>query len=284
MPQDTSNTDSSERAEVTPASTAARQHQLRLRRYRRIQVTGGFLLACTFFLPAVNACNSSISPYQHTMDIVTAEDHFGLGEALLLLFHLSPYLWGLLIFLTVAAARRSQTETPMLPLALAFAGGLALTLFLLIGNIVNGDPMDQLFMLFATLAAISIPYWWKAVHKKEAGVLSLKWHGTICVLLWLLTLSRIYTPLYGLLLSIAGCALIATGCFLEAKLRGHRMNLFTLRSLLACAIEVHDTLDPRCRRCGYILTGLRSLRCPECGTPFQPVSSQLPTEQANDTR
>lgn len=27
-------------------------------------------------------------------------------------------------------------------------------------------------------------------------------------------------------------------------------------------------LPPTCRRCGYILTGLRDLRCPECGTPF----------------
>ena len=29
--------------------------------------------------------------------------------------------------------------------------------------------------------------------------------------------------------------------------------------------------EPRCAKCGYLLYGLPSNICPECGTPFEPV-------------
>ncbi len=38
--------------------------------------------------------------------------------------------------------------------------------------------------------------------------------------------------------------------------------------------------EPRCRKCGYILRGLVDNRCPECFTPFEPVSSGEGSQEA----
>lgn len=38
--------------------------------------------------------------------------------------------------------------------------------------------------------------------------------------------------------------------------------------------------QPRCERCGYLLTGLKSPRCPECGVPFD--DSQLEDDRHDD--
>lgn len=40
----------------------------------------------------------------------------------------------------------------------------------------------------------------------------------------------------------------------------------------------------RCRECGYLLRGLPSDRCPECGTPFNPHLTRIATKNGEDPR
>ena len=248
----------------------ARYH--RLRRWRRVQAMGGFILLCSFFLPAVEACNSPFVPASEVRDFL----EYGitdLGEGVwVFLFCIAAYLYGLLTCL-VALRRRTRPVAAEKKAGLSIALLLgAVAVILAVGIIIEvmGDP-DVISLggaAFMIAIAISCAYWLRSVRMGAGGMLCLRWYTALCCTVWFMCWFVGGDSMYGLWLSLAGSVIIAIGCFQEARLRSRLKAWPCAGRLLSSRLQLFDLGEPRCLRCGYLLYGLTTPRCPECGHPF----------------
>ncbi len=241
----------------------------KLRRYRRMQAFGGFFLACTIFLPAVNSCNSDITPIAFTiecyMESSPSPADFVFGTAIL-----TPYIFGLLVFiaclrnpLTDGGVRKPFSNRHIIPLTVLFLPFLLLFVQLLL------DPPNR-FELLAWIALLSIyfVFWFKTTRIGHGGELCLRFFYTAAFTIWFSNFIATENSLWGLWISTAGCVIIICYTFLEGKLRSGRRFHQTLSGFLTTRLRMIDTTEPSCVKCDYSLIGLNSNRCPECGTPF----------------
>ena len=144
---------------------------------------------------------------------------------------------------------------------------------------VEGFPgWEPGFIFFAALAVISPLYFLRSVRMKAAGLLCLRWYTALCGLAWFsLSLAAVSGRCYGRWLSIVSLLLILVSAYSEARIRTRRSHKETCWNLLRCRLELYDLDGPRCFGCGYLLVGLPSHRCPECGLEFDPLEYGLKT-------
>lgn len=251
-----------------------------LRRWRSWQGFGGFVLATSCFLPAIDACGSPFVPAREIWD--------GLSSASMSyrdwtgpLWIGLPYLIGLTIVITAlrgreCCAERERTRGRWLAVLLAvWAGVLLLTMLGELRIPKPGQTNPPIWhlneLMFAIASVLSLIHVCRGLRRGRSGLLCVRWYAGFCCLIWfswwfgmsLYTDERTY---YGIWLSMASSALIAWATYAEARLVSYQGRRATLSRLLTCSLTVYDIDEPRCARCGYLLHGLPSNRCPECGT------------------
>jgi len=265
-------------------ATTAGPRISRLRRAIAVQGLGGLVVAVTCFLPAVKGCSSPIVP------LVEVVDTFGRGSSMKnwsgATWILMPYLFGL--HLLVSAVRRRRAEkvctvpkdfvTPVL---------LGIWVASVVGPLVDDfdDWGSVAFWTEPSLimcvggALIVCCYIACIAGRREGWPLSVRWCASLLMLVWfgVWIVTNFKATYYGIWLSTAGTIAMLVGVVWEAAIRSILPWRSALWGLVRCKLEMREMDQPYCRRCGYLLIGLTSRRCPECGTAFESGETYLST-------
>jgi len=249
-----------------------------LRYWRRMQVLGGLIVTCCFFLPAVEGCNEWIVPAGEAWEVVDNIQHARSVTAFVggIALFASPYIWGL--WAALGALRSKSTvngERQLFGFAIAPLIFCAVSAFFIQAIAVNGTPRVSRIptspgrLTILVLAILTLFY---LLRVRWVGPLAMQaanfWGGMLCVswfVLWTLLGAMI-----GVHLALLGSVMVVMSAVGQAQAlsRLTRVRLL-LRMLIAAPIPIHDPAV--CSRCGYDLRGLPEPRCPECGTPFEPI-------------
>ncbi len=266
----------------------------RLRRWGVLGGFGGLLLFSAFFMPAVKGCSSPVIPAEHVWDALDdlpsaiGDWSSFLDSAAAAVSIGWPYLFGLLIVIICLRGWRCRHAAEQnlgisvavlvgclsVPLAISFVAYL----------ITHGAPWGQWnswSVFFALVACASPLYLLRSIRMGVAGLLCLRWYAALCGFVWFgmfLILGGFGQTYYGLWLSMVALILILVSTHAEARLRTRRTGLQTCWGLLRCRLQLHDLDGPRCFGCGYLLIGLPTNRCPECGREFDPAEYGLDAE------
>ncbi len=259
------------------SSAPLEQRPLRIIFWRRIQGVGGLLLAVSFFLPAVDACNSNIVPAKEVWQFVTGGPVRSLGDwAITFLWFVAAYLFGLLTVVLAVRGYNVQREPgPGHGVAVALVLGAVVVIVLAAALLELWDDLstgrgigwDLGTTIVITLALVSLVYGLRGLRMGPAGVLCVRWYVAVLCVLWFgyYLVTEPTDTRVGLWLSIAGAVVIILGAFQEARTRTDWASRRTLLALLTCRLKLFDVDGPRCGSCDYLLIGLTVPRCPECG-------------------
>lgn len=248
----------------------------RVRRARLISGLGGLLLTVSFFLPAVPGCNNiPIVPAGEWLDAMARPsglpDLEGLAWGFLL--YGACYLFGLLVFVSTLRSRgyRRRTEQCLGTSVSLLLGGVAVLIVgMMIWSAANGSwPSDRGDWLFVAFVVAGLAYWLRSRRLGPSGLICARWFAAISGLIWFGLWIVNGDALYGLWMSFTGCLLVLVGTSLEAVARNPEGGWATLWDLARCRFALHDLEGNRCVECDYLLIGLTSRRCPECGQPFE---------------
>lgn len=256
----------------------------KLRRAIALQGFGGLIVTATIFLPAVKGCGSPIVPAKEILDSIGSTSSLeGWGYASWILV---PYLVGL--NLCISAVRRRRTEkacstpkdvvTPVL-----FGVWIATFGAFLVGNFKRWGSLsfwiDPAVIFFQGSTLIMCFYLSCGLRRHEGWPLSARWCALLLALAWFgcWIVFDIQSTSYGIWLSTAGTIAMLVGVVWEAAIRSILPWRSALWGLVRCKLEMRDLDQPYCRRCGYLLIGLSSRRCPECGTAFESGETRVST-------
>ncbi|MEE9295493.1 MAG: hypothetical protein V3W34_11100 [Phycisphaerae bacterium] len=238
------------------------------------------LLATSFFLPTDGCIVYSAIPAEAAADWIKdpgfKKDLVGFAGFILLV---APHLYGLMtlvLALRFVSGNRSGEQLIGRSMAVLLGATAASVIILICWE------MRQVYLgveesLIVVAAVIASLYLLAALARGVVGLLHLRWFGSVCCCLafWLPCLTTFFLWLtdggarFGLFVSLGGAVLIGTGAYAEAKIRCGRGWLVTLGQLACCRLKLLPTGEPRCTKCGYLLIGLTTERCPECGQPFR---------------
>ncbi len=256
-----------------------------------MQGFGGLVLAVSCLFPAIDGCGSPYVPVKEILEEI-ARTPTSFEDWMFIGWIGFPYLVGLAVC-GIVIRWRSRPQQPIqcmggsvVWLQIAWTAmviaGIALALLDESWSIFE-DPTVTIHAVVAVCSIVCVA----AAHRNPlAGRLCVRWFAGLCCLIWFTgwfveeTASGSSTY-YGLWLSMAGSMLIIAGAFQEAKLVSVTTPMETLLGLLTCRLRVVDPEEPRCAACGYLLQGLPTNRCPECGTPFEsgsgdPMKERVP--------
>lgn len=268
-----------------------------IRRYLRIQGAGGMLLAACFFLPAVKSCGSPVVPAKDSVELI--EELVGIWRALpenigpvaekgeLLpgiaeviygtlgfpCMYFGPYFFGLSVFLLTLLYRRSKDQSgwsfdQFLSLLLVNCALFALLCESYLTWIVGTNGTGEWAMLLLLFAAAACFVYWLVANRNVAGrAICMRWMMAVGCLYWFgwWVVFEFAAVQYGMWMSIAGAFAIWLGCIGQVRVLhacGWRSAWWRLAT---CCVWATESGQPRCRQCGYLLIGLQSDRCPECG-------------------
>lgn len=240
-------------------------------KWRRVSGLGGLLLASSFFFPAVRACSSDYVPVEMVLD--AASDPSVEDVLLDIPVLIAPYLFGLLTFagmLFAAGGRRVAERTADRLIAVLMGVVTALLLAMIVLNLPAPGDWDVGEVVIVAMVLLTFVYLVGAARMGSSAAINIRWHGSVCCLAWFgfWFFSDVEAGRYGLWISLAGTLLIALGTITEASIRSGLRAPTTLARLLTCRLRRFDIDGPRCVSCGYLLIGLTSNRCPECGRVF----------------
>lgn len=257
----------------------AKSHPRPLRRARWLQGFGGLILAACSLFPAVDGCSTPFVPAKEIWQSL-AERPVTLDDFLVTCWIAMPYLVGIAylgVMLrwkgTLFHRGRCVGSTVMVLLAI-WTGCVFIALIKQVMHDSRTSFEDTFFLVHSVACLCTIAFLWSAFRRPAAAPLCARWFAGCCCILWFggwfvaetASGSRTY---YGLWLSLASSILIAAGAFLEALAIGTLSSMKTLGGLLTCRIRIPDPDEPRCSSCGYLLYGLPTNRCPECGNTFE---------------
>jgi hypothetical protein len=241
---------------------------------------GGLVLFCTFFMPAVNVCNSPYVPFEEAYCMCTSwSDTLGDYPGFFVIA-VAPYLFGLLCCLAAIrgfAARSGERKRTGWPAIVVF--GIVLLIVVLammlelLDEISGGSfpSIDFGELIFVGMIVVSSSYYVRAIRRGGPAMLALRWYAALCCVLWFgfFFVEDFSDVCYGMYLSMAGSLMIVAGLFGEAQALLALGFRDALKALLTCRMTIYDPARPTCVQCGYLLIGLPNPRCPECGKPFQ---------------
>lgn len=243
-------------------------------------------------MPAVRVCSSPLVPAEHAWEIVGELQGAALTWSTIpeligaFAVYVAAYLFGLLVFIICLRGWRfrhaSEKNLGISVAVLVGSLSIPLALYSLAHLIVEGFPgWDPWFIFLAVLGIVSPLYFLRSIRMRAAGLLCLRWYAAVCGLAWFspwLADGGFDDTYYGLWLSMGALVLILVSTHAEARIRTRCSRKRTFWNLLRCRLELYDLDGPRCFGCGYLLVGLPSHRCPECGLEFDPLEYGLPSE------
>ncbi len=152
------------------------------------------------------------------------------------------------------------------------------TLVELLRGVGSGDVVAYLIALVVEVLLLLILI--RCFRSQSAGSLCARWMLALLYFFYFLWFSSFIfeAPLYGNWVSLAGTALILLASFAEVQIRSGAGWLKCLWSLIRARVRLVDLEGSQCFECGYLLIGLRSHRCPECGLAFDPAEHGLGAE------
>ena len=239
-------------ADENRAATTTASLTHRVRRWRRVHGIGGLLLAVSFFLPAVRSCNSQVVPAREALTMVTDSGFDFEGRVAGFLLYVAAYLFGLLAFILAVRGyrlRREADRTLGVSIAVLLGVVIVTVLVCLVIQLIDsgfGCVWSWGSGLFIALVLASCAYWFRSVRMGPAGLLCLRWYGSLLCLLWFGTwlVTSPKETLYGLWLSVLGVILMMVGACGEATARGHRTIRRTLARLFTCRVKFVDVTAP----------------------------------------
>lgn len=252
----------------------------KLRRWRMLSGLGGLALASSFFMPALEGCRRPVIPMLHAWEELN-EQSLDIEDVLgVFICFTSAYLFGLLCLLVALRGLRYDWEKErsagksigLLSAATILSVTVGYSIAFTKGYTVTSWP-DWPAWAFTLFLMI---YYLVSLRRGAAGRFCLRWYGAFCCIVWfglfliwwLIERNKIY---YGLWTSLAGSLCIFLAAHGEACTRAALGWWAALGKLTRCRLELSDLDGPRCRKCGYLLIGLTSHRCPECGLGFDPA-------------
>jgi len=248
----------------------------KLRRAIAMQGIGGLVVAVSCFLPAVKGCNSPVFPAVEVYDAIGGRK--SLNDLCWATWVLVPYAVGL--HLLISTVRRRRTErvcsvprdsvTPiLLGVWVASFVGLLIDDFSDWGSFAFWT--QPTLMSCGASALFACFYLTCGMARREVWPLCIRWCALLLMLIWfgLWIVFAFKDTYYGIWLSTAGTLAMFVCVVWEAAIRSILPWRAALWGLVRCKLELRELDQPFCARCGYLLIGLTSRRCPECGTAFE---------------
>lgn len=256
----------------------------RLLFWRRIYRFGGLALACTFFMPATKGCHFPKVPAQELlgvpsyiaeMDDVSQIPMLLMGTSILT----GPYFFGCCSFFIGATILGTSGYKPRYAERIIvwwMCWHLAVLLVLLVWQAIKGIRTGEAInlggwdLLSVGLVLISPLLGLRAIRAGAIGFLAMRWYGSVICCIWFARylLHDPGSTRYGLWLSLAATGAMSVAALAETRVLTIQSTFSTLGSLITCRLTLRDLDRPYCSHCGYLLIGLKSARCPECGQAF----------------
>lgn len=178
----------------------------RLRRLAPFRFTGavaGVLLACTFFMPAIKACNDPLVPSDEVVKEMTRHGSIRLGEVVAMFdMYVAPYLFGAL----AAAAALARQLRLRGATALAWAASITAA-FVFAGAMIMSTEKAFASIWNVVILAIVV-YFGTSLRLRQHAHFRATMVASFVSALWFGFWSVIGEPYYGVRLSCAGATLL----------------------------------------------------------------------------
>jgi hypothetical protein len=247
------------------------------RKWRFFSLGGGLLLAASFFMPAVQGCNSPVIPAKEWHDFFS-RNYFSFSD-LVGCFYMfgAAYLMGLLLALGAWTRLRvrpslEKKASMMIAAFLLFAAGsgIVLCLIQLVSNTSStSDHIGEMILIF--ICAVPIVYVLFTFRLDRSAYICRTFLAELIVFVWFsfwVIECLGGGGLIGLYLSFLATCVLLLATIAEAKIMARQSVWRTILQLLLCRFSYRTDLQRRCPGCDYDLFGLTEMRCPECGRPF----------------
>jgi hypothetical protein len=264
----------------------------RARKWRTLILLAGFALASSFFMPAVQGCNTPVVPAKVALEVVQTGPslwpptlagwrEFGAGFA----FCIAAYPFGLLAAVfAVARIRRWRAWHVFFSIVL-LVWLITVSILILLGLaaelIRSGLPTwadlmsaEGILVYSATLIIplLVLAYLVTALRLRDRRHLCWMLAGSCWATAWFgywVTGSIIDGGgYYGVYVSFTAACFLAIATLGEAVALTRQSWLRTAGQLLTCRLAAFPKWEGRCPGCDYYLYGLTEMRCPECGRAF----------------
>ena len=259
-----------------------------LRRWRRIQACAGLALAAGFFLPLMPRYVPAQALWRYFHGLAPI-------EFTTLMFRLltcaGAYTFGLFVLVGSIRRRTSHDFPSAKSITIIFYGAfLGLLLYQMLWNWgrIWGEP--ELFVRFPIVVAGCLAFVVEWLFR-ERRLLCTTWYITLIQLVWFGNLIYVCSLFdYGTVthcgswVGLTAALVLCGAVWAEAMIRTRAKPLRTLLNIATCRLHLLDPTQPCCPDCGYLLIGLTSNRCPECGLEFDPAEHGLDTGRRTDHR
>lgn len=273
---------------IADAAVADRRDAVRRRagKWRFLSLGGGLLLAASFFMPAINACNAPQVPAANAYEVLGEPRLWATWPAYFYWF-VAAYAFG---FLVALGAGLRLVGSPLYSRAIRtcvfilLLGGIVVALWIFVLEVWNGWPTlpprftwtDLWAGMGAFIVLVVLPLFAAFHLVRTRRLRRRRWlgHGFVASL-WCITWFGMYLVEaepgdihYGLPCSFAASLAVFIGIVGETAALTNRTFFRALGGLMIGRVPRLEEDRGRCEGCDYLLAGLTVNRCPECNRPF----------------